>query len=60
MKKNRIKFKDLYNDAKVIGAGSFGVVVSCRDKKTNNAIALKIAALDKDSPSFAVESLIRE
>ena len=48
-----MKFTDIYENAKVVGAGSFGIVVACREKSTNKEIALKIAALDRASPSQA-------
>ena len=51
---------DVYENARVIGAGSFGIVVACRDKQTKEDIALKIASLDRAAPNQAAKSLIRE
>ena len=56
----RVKFTDMYKNARVVGAGSFGIVVACKEKSTNKEIALKIAALDRASPSQAAKSIMRE
>ena len=57
---NHMKFTDVYEDARVVGYGSFGIVIAGKIKETQEPVALKIAQLDPDSPSQAAKSLMRE
>lgn len=38
------KIDELYDIISVVGAGAFGIVIACRDRKSNKKFALKIAA----------------
>ena len=57
---NRMNFIDVYEDARVVGYGSFGIVIAGKIKETQEPIALKIAELDPESPSQAAKSLMHE
>ena len=57
---NRTKFSDLYDNITVVGAGSFGIVVACIDKKNQQSVALKLAAYNRKCPSQAALSILRE
>ena len=39
-----VKLKRLYDVISVVGAGAFGIVIACREKKSNRKFALKIAS----------------
>lgn len=57
---NSMNFMDVYSDAQVVGYGSFGIVIAGRIRETREPVALKIAAFDKEFPSQAAKSLMRE
>ena len=44
MKTKGRKIDELYDIISVVGAGAFGIVIACRDRKSNKKFALKIAA----------------
>ena len=46
LKTNGRKIDELYDIISVVGAGAFGIVIACRDRKSNKKFALKIAAQD--------------
>ena len=50
-RRNRMNFNDVYDDARVVGYGSFGIVIAGKIRETQEPVALKIAQLDPDSPS---------
>ena len=54
------RIDELYDIIAVVGAGAFGIVIACRDKKSGKKFALKIAALNKKCVSQAAASLMRE
>ena len=49
--RHRSRFGDLYEQIRIVGAGSFGIVVACLDKATERRVALKIANYDRKNPS---------
>ena len=58
--RNRTKFSDLYDSIRIVGAGSFGIVVACIDRSNQQRVALKIAAYNRKCPAQAALSIIRE
>lgn len=44
--KIRKTIDELYDIISVVGAGAFGIVIACRDRKTNKKFALKITSED--------------
>ena len=58
--RQQTRFGDLYDQIRIVGAGSFGIVVACLDKATERRVALKLASYDRKSPSQAALSILRE
>ena len=58
--RNRTKFCDLYDNIRIVGAGSFGIVVACVDRSNLQRVALKISSYNRKCPSQAALSIIRE
>lgn len=48
------RFQDVYELDRVLGAGSFGLVVAVKEISTGRRLAIKIAEWDQTNPSTAV------
>ena len=55
-----VKFSQVYDLKRILGAGGFGVVCEVVCRQTQRALALKITLWDQESPSSAAKALLHE